>query len=142
MAWRSGNAAVCKTAMRGFDSRSGLKMFKNLTNFDHQRNKKEAVGFYISYLVFIVLLGATIQAVLIQLSLFSLEAWVKIGSILSTSICIFLSYKILKARNLTKNVNYLSLSLLSGLLALSSWTIFGLMIPAYLTTVKKNKSNS
>ncbi|EKD62788.1 MAG: hypothetical protein ACD_52C00057G0008 [uncultured bacterium] len=140
--WRSGNAAVCKTAMRGFDSRSGLTMFKNLTNFAYQRNKKEAVAFYLAYLVFIILLGATIQGILIRLSLFTLDFWIKIGSLMATSVCLFLCYKIIKSKNLFKSLNYLSLGLLSGLLSLSSWTILGLIIPAFLTTRKKGKLGS
>ena len=117
--------------------RSDTKMFNKLTNFGYRRDKKEAVGFYVSYLVFIILLGAVIQGILSNLSLLTFELWSRLVRLFTTAITSFLVYKLLKEKKLLKNLNFLSFGLLSILLALSGWALIGLLIPAYFTTRKK-----
>jgi amino acid permease len=112
-------------------------MFKKLTDFKYQRSSKEAVGFYIAYLIVSMLGGALLGGILGAMFPDNpFQAGVRGGTIVAVFICILLSWLIIKEKRQTEFSNLL-LVLLSGVLALLVGGLFGLIIPAYLTTKKK-----
>ena len=110
-------------------------MFKNLVNFGYKRSGKEAVGFYITYLVVIILVSV-LSAVLFGLITGSndFSSGTKIGNIIAIIITLLLAFFILKSKNLFGNFLYLALALISGLLAFFGGGLLGLILVAYLST--------
>ncbi len=113
-------------------------MFKHLKDFGHRRTAKEALGFYIVYLLATALFAAIIGAlagVFIQENAF--EAGVQFGTVIGIIVSITLSFLILSKKGLTNSYLLLLLALFGGLLQLVGGGIVSLIVPAYLTTVKK-----
>ncbi len=111
-------------------------MFKDLLNFSYKRSAKEAIGFYIEYLV-IVMLGAMIVVAILGLATGNennFEFGFRIGNILAIITTLSLSFLILKSRNLLGNFFYIILLLLSGLLAYFGGGILGLIPVSFLST--------
>lgn len=117
-------------------------MFNNLVDFSYKRNWKEAVGFYLAYLV----LGVILAAIAGGLSSFFSEIGtfeqgynqgVKAGSVTGVIFCLLISIVLLKQKKLFINFGYIILALLGVILSLLGGLLFGLMIPAYLTTKPK-----
>jgi hypothetical protein len=117
------------------------KMFIDLTDFSRVRNFKEALGFYLAYLLlavlFIFLLGMISGVVGLN---FDNDGLV-VGALIILVEVLVLSVLILKAKNLYKNFTYILLSLLSCLLAILGGGLLGLIIPAYFTTLKVFEKN-
>ena len=112
-------------------------MFKNLTDFAYKRNRKEALGFYLGYLILIVVVGA------LAVGLFGLasgqqnfELGLRIGNIIGILSSLGLSFAVLSKKGLMNNFGLLLLALLSGLLAFIGGGLLGLIPAAYLTTKK------
>lgn len=113
-------------------------MFKNLTKFKVKRNLKEAIGFYIAYLVFVVLVSvvaATLAGMVTGNDNF--EFGVRIGTMVAILTSLALSFAILKERNLQNNFVYVLLALVAGVLAYFGGGLLGLIPVAYLSTRKK-----
>ena len=111
-------------------------MFKNLTNFGYHRSGKEAFGFYLAYLLLVVVIGALIGAfvgVATQGSI-GLSRGVSLGAIAAALVCIALSFLILSTKKVWR-FGWILLSLLAGGLALFGGGILGVIIPAYFTTL-------
>lgn len=114
-------------------------MFTNLTNLSYQRNKKEALGFYITYLVITILLGTFISAVaglIVGHSSFSLG--IKIATLTALVVSMALSFLIIKRKKTTDNYGYIIIALLSGVLALLGGGILSLIPTTYLSTRKSS----
>jgi hypothetical protein len=114
-------------------------VFTNLTNLSYQRNKKEAIGFYITYLVITILLGTIISAivgVIVGHSSFSLG--IKIATLTALVVSVALSFLVIKRKKVTDNYGYIILALLSGVLALLGGGILGLIPTTYLSTRKSS----
>lgn len=113
-------------------------MFKNLTDFSYKRSGKEAIGFYIGYLVLIILVGALFGVIL---GLFfgdrSFEIGLRIGNLFAILVTIILSFVILSKKNLMNNFGLILVAVLSGLLAFLGGGLLGLIPAAYLSTKKK-----
>lgn len=118
-------------------------MFKNLTNFGYQRNAKEAVGFYIAYLVLNAII-AGVFAFVISLakagSLFNFG--ISVGSSSAIIFCFGLSLSIAKEKGLLRNFGVILLIFLSGLLAMFVGGLGGLLPTAYLSTKQNNDTYS
>jgi len=117
-------------------------MFNNLTNFGYQRSAKEAVGFYIAYLVLFLFAGVilTVVGALITSPNNPFEFGVLIGSIVASISSLGVSFLILKEKKLLGNFGCILLFLLSGLLAFFVGGIVGLIPAAYLTTKPTNRN--
>ena len=110
-------------------------MFKNLANFSYVRNVKGAVGFYLAYLLFTIILGTLLATVLgLLFNRTSFGFGLRIGTFTAIVVSVGLSFLILKNKNLTSNFVYVLLSLLAGLLALLGGGVLGLIPTAYLST--------
>lgn len=112
-------------------------MFKNLTNFGYQRSVKDAIGFYIAYLVLIIMIGALFGGILgaaTQIDNVGLGA----GTIVAVIVSLTLSFLILKRKKSLGKFSFIALALLSGLLAIFLGGLAGLIPVAYLTTRPTN----
>ncbi len=115
-------------------------MFKHLTDFGYVRSRKEAIGFYIAYLLLIAIAAAIIGAIVaIFIYEDAFDVGVKLGTIVGIISSITLSYKILTAKNLTGNIWLLLLALIGGLLQTLAGGVASLIVPAYLSTLKRHK---
>jgi len=112
-------------------------MFKNLTDFAYKRNRKEALGFYLGYLILIVVVGALAGALFgLASGQENFELGLRIGNIIGILASLGLSFAVLSKKGLMNNFGLLLLALLSGLLAFIGGGLLGLIPAAYLTTKK------
>ncbi len=113
-------------------------MFNNLMKFDYKRNVKEAVGFYFTYLFFLILISFLIGSFLgILLGEVILHYGFLIGQSIAVIACIVFSFLILKGKGLLNNLLFIIIALLGGAFAVLSGALGGLLPVAYLTTVSK-----
>ena len=127
-----------------------INMFKKLNDFSYERNWKEAVGFYLAYLLFGIILGFVFGFIL-GVFLYSagtthnFEANYEIGRRIGVSfymiyILVIFALLLIKKRMLN-NFGYILLALLNVILSVFGGVIFGLIIPAFITTRKTNSQS-
>ena len=113
-------------------------MFEELMNFKLQRNKKQAIGFYIVYF----LIGGLLGAVFSGLMQFGSDAnyqtqyhnGIKIGAYVALLYCTTLSLIILVVKKLYKSLLGITLVLLTILGAMILGGLTGCIFPAILST--------
>ena len=116
-------------------------MFKHLANFSYQRNKKEALGFYLTYLLLFVIIGAIVASIIgIATNTvpknFS-DTFTKgeeVGAVIVGLGSAALSIAILSAKKESRYWLVL-LALIGGMLCLFGGGLFGFIVPAYFTTI-------
>lgn len=113
-------------------------MFKHLFDLGHPRTAVQAVGFYIAYLVLLVLVAALIGGIAGMLipNLSSFAAGARVGAVVAIIACVIIALLILKRKKLLGNFGLILLAVLTGFLAMVGGGLLGLIVPAYLTTVK------
>ena len=106
-------------------------MFKKLTKLDYQRTPKQAIGFCL-VLLLITILGE------IVINIFARDVWEAIRIIQYVKILTYvpLSLLILYKKRALKNVGYILLAVLSGLLVFFPVPFVELLPIAFLTTRK------
>ena len=110
-------------------------MFKNLTSLGYQRSTKEAFGFYLAYLVLIMIVGAMLAGTLgVAMQNNTFDFGLRVGSVIAAIASTGVSFFILKEKKLLGNFSFILLALLAGLLALFIGGLGGLIPAAYLTT--------
>lgn len=114
-------------------------MFKNLTDFGHRRNKKEAFGFYLAYLLLVMIAGALCAFVagsMTGTTGFSngFALGTQVGSVVAVIVSVALSFTILAEKRVLR-FGFVLLSLVSGILAIFGGGLLGLIIPACFTTL-------
>jgi len=110
-------------------------MFKKLMEFKYKRTTKEALGFYLSYLLLIVIVGALIGGIMgLVAGESSIEFGMRFGGLVAVIISLVLSFLILSKKKLTKNFGMILVALLSGVLAFFGGGLLGLIPVAYLST--------
>jgi len=124
--------------VRNFKKIYNKNMFKHLTNFSYKRNAKEAIGFYIAYLVLIMIVGALLASALgiVMDTSDSFTFGLKVGNVTAIIITTVVAFLILKEKKLLSNFGYILLALLSGILAVFLGGLGGLIPVAFLTTRK------
>ena len=108
-------------------------MFKDLTNFAKKRTGWEAFGFYLAYLLLIIVVALLLGAMVALLD-FNTGVAFRAGNIFAIAICLTLAFMVLKQKNLASNFGFILLALLSGVLAFIGGGILGLIPVAFLTT--------
>lgn len=119
-------------------------MFQKSFDFGYQRNFKEALGFYITYLFLTILLTGPIggmirtfigsEGSILSATLFAMRMGTLIAGVITSLI---LSFLILKEKNLLSDFKYIGIGLISGILALLGGGLLGLLPVAFLTTLEK-----
>ncbi len=104
-------------------------------NLAHKRSLKEAVGFYLAYLVLIALAAMLLGGV--SGFIFpnaSYQAGFNMGNFLAVIAVLVLSFTILTKKRLLGNFGLILVALLSGILALFGGGLLGLIPAAFLST--------
>ena len=121
-------------------------MFKKLSDLAYIRSTKEAFGFYLAYLLLVVIaggLGAYVFGGLNSPAAGNFQVGINIGTIVSIICSITITYLIYVQRNRGMTFPAFLFSLLAGFLAMLGGGLLGLIIPAVITTqgkkVKKKK---
>jgi len=121
-------------------------MFNNLTNFSYKRNWKEAIGFYLAYMLLALILGIILVIIFVPAVLSgtitinnytNYAPLTEFASYFSCIYCAIISALLLAQKRLLKNLGYVLLALLGIFLGVSSGLFFGLIIPAYMTTRRR-----
>ena len=121
-------------------------MFTHLTDFKFRRTTKQAVGFYIVYLMGTVLLAGLISYIYMSMSgqSFSPEdesfsAGARVGSKVVMVIVLILSILILNAKKLTHNSRSIIIVLIAVAFTFVGGGLLGFIPVAYLTTLESLK---
>jgi hypothetical protein len=117
-------------------------MFNHLFDFGYQRSTKEALGFYIAYLVLAIVAAMLLGGVagMIGEGDTAYELGVKIGSIVAVVASVVLSFLIIRAKRLY-SFGMILLGIVSGLLALITGGLGGFIPVAYLST-RENRASA
>ena len=107
-------------------------MFKNLFDFEKERNGREALGFYLAYLVIIVFSSGLMGALL----MLDFDAGVIAGTRFAIFACTTLSFVVLYKKNQLKNYGLVLIALSAGICAAIAGALLGLIPTSYLTTKK------
>ena len=113
-------------------------MFDNVLNFELQRSKKEALGFFLAHLLLVGILAglsAAIDALIAGQG--SFEGGGRIGQIISVFYCIVLGIAVCIRKNLLSSFKTILFILLSGSVAVFLGGLGGLIPVAYLSTLPK-----
>lgn len=116
-------------------------MFERLTEFSHKRSTREAVGFYLAYLLMIMVVNLIIESLFggIRPIYYGDREFLRISIAVCITASLALSFFIITQKKLETDFGYVLLSLASGLLATFGGGLLGLLIPAFLTTLSKNQ---
>jgi hypothetical protein len=113
-------------------------MFRELTNFGLKRTAVQALGFYLAYLLFIMLLGGLAGFVFVLLfgpnSVSEFTQTVSIGATIGALVCAFLTYSVRKEKHVAKQYSTLIYVIVSFALGIIGGGLLGLTVPSYLTT--------
>lgn len=112
-----------------------IEMFKNLINFSYKRSKKEAIGFYLAYLLLVIVSSMLFNSMTVLIvNNNSFEFGLRLGTITAIVASVLISCLILYKKNLFGNFAYIILALLSGVLAYFGGGLLGLLPAAYFST--------
>jgi uncharacterized membrane protein YhdT len=115
----------------------GNDVFKDLFAFEKERNAREALGFYLAYLVLFMVLAFLIGGVAaVMLGFEDFEDGIIVGTLLAIVVCTALPFIVLYKKNQLKNYGLVLIALSSGICALLSGLLLGLIPVSYLTTKK------
>lgn len=112
-------------------------MFNRLTDFGYQRSAKEAIGFYIAYLLLTAIVGALLGSVggsVVPANESVPAVALQVGTIGAAIIAVVLACLILKQKNLLYLSPLLLIVLLAAVGAFIGGGLLGLIPVAYLTT--------
>lgn len=110
-------------------------MFKNLTDLSYKRNTKEAIGFYLAYLLLVAIAAMIAGGGLgIATGNNTFDYGYKVGNVVAIVSCLLLSFVILNKKNLLSNFGFVLVALLSGVVAMFGGGLLGLIPTAYLST--------
>lgn len=114
-------------------------MFQHLYDFGYKRQGIEVFGFFISYLLATIILGAIIGSIVA--SLFGGDAarvnW-KIDSITASIVVLLLTFYIIKRKHLGPNIIYTLLPLGAAIVSQFLTPAIALMIPSFLSSFSVN----
>jgi hypothetical protein len=121
-------------------------MFNNLFVLEKERTGKEAFGFYLGYLLLLLLLSAFIGFFVFppnpSLSLVeNLEKFAEAGGYFGIIFSLVLSFAVLFKKEKLQNFRLVIIALLSGVGAIILGGILGLVPAAYLTTIPTEVGN-
>lgn len=119
------------------DSRPEEKssIFGKLTDFSYKRSPAQAAGFYVAYLVLLIIVSVILGAVFgLATGQESFEVGVTFGTIVAVAFSLAISFLVLYKKNLYSDFRFIIVALLSGLLAIIGGGLLGLLPTAFLTT--------
>ena len=108
-------------------------MFKDIFTFSTQRTASQAFGFYVAYLVLLLLVCGIAGGIAGVLTGGGFHTGVKIGQIIAIIACPALGFFILKSKGAFSFGNVL-IALLAGIIAALGGGLLGLIPVSFLTT--------
>ncbi len=111
-------------------------MFSNLLNLEIKRNLKQAIGFYIAYLIFVLLLITVVGFVTDPSR--SFEAGVEFGQRFVVLIAITLSFLIFYKKNSVQSFKSIAIILLVAVCAIFGGALLAMIPISYITTLDDN----
>lgn len=118
-------------------------MFTELTNFGYERTGKQAVGFYLAYLLMAILIGALLGGLVGAFTeLEDMSVAARVGAAGAFIIVLVLGGLIIQAKGLQGSLAAIMLVLLAGILTLFAGALGGLLPIAYLSTVKSKRADT
>lgn len=118
-------------------------MFSHLTDFSYKRTSLQAFGFYITYLVMVMIFSAAaavLASMIVREDAGTFSNGVRLGTFVATIFSIALSFVILREKKLT-GLGYSLLAITAGALALLGGGLLGLIIPTIFTTKQSVKAS-
>jgi hypothetical protein len=113
-------------------------MFTKPLDFTRVRSGKEAVGFYIVQFALALIAAGVISTFYgVATGSNAFTTGLKIGSIVAGIWSIVAAFMVLRSHRLTGKVGFVMLAIIAGAVGLFGGALFGLIIPAYLTTRRK-----
>ncbi len=114
-------------------------MFKNLMVFSYKRNWKEAIGFYIVFILICLVLGGIGGALSYNGSSTAnaqqtYEQGVHVGTWIALIYCLVIAGILVNTKKLYTNFGYILLVIATGILSVFGGALLGLIIPAIITT--------
>ena len=117
-------------------------IFARLTDLRFKRSATQALGFYLAYLFLGILVGFLSGAVAGMLGLIeNYSSGVDAGALAVIPFCIALSITIGVKKGISLEFKMLVLYMITGICAVFSGALLGLVIPAYLTTFDSVKTS-
>lgn len=116
-------------------------MFNDLTNLSYTRKKWQIVGFYVAYLMLLMMVSmfaANVVGMVLGRTE-DIDLAYKLGIFVSVAYCVFLSGLIAHSKNVLESNTSYALIFLSGILAALGGGILGLIPAAYFTRLIKRK---
>lgn len=115
-------------------------MFQHLTDFSFKRTPSQAVGFYLCYLLLIILAAGLVAGItsMINPAMDSFEEGARVGGIVAVIAVTVLAILVVVKKKLA-NFTHLLLIVVSGMLAVFGGGLFGLIPVAWMTTIPKRK---
>lgn len=111
-------------------------MFKNLMDFSYKRTTLEAIGFYFAFLFLTILIAGTVGAVLGMIV--GVQKAGAVGGMggycISIIFCTYLSFQIMREKNLFKSFGAIILFLLTILLSMLGGGLLGLIPTTMLSS--------
>ena len=107
-------------------------MFSKLFDLQFHRTALQALGFYIAYLLLLIITSAVAGGIVGLLG-GGFEVGLKAGNLIAILVCLGLSFQILSAKKSISFGNVL-LALLAGILAIVGGGLLGLIPVSFLTT--------
>ena len=114
-------------------------MFNELFVFEKQRSGIQAVGFYLFYLLVVIVVGALLGLLGSIFAGTDFAGGVMLGQIGAVLVCLALSFLVLFKKNKLRNAGLLVIALLSGVGAYLLGGFLGLAATAYLTTLEPER---
>ncbi len=112
-------------------------MFNNLTQFEYQRNSKQAIGFYLAYLFAIHIISAITIALINKFSLeFMPHESIMIGAIIGVLASTLLAFTVANSKGIFSQNKAILLIILAFLLSMLLGGFGGLIPIAYMTTLE------
>ncbi len=113
-------------------------MFKTLTDLGMKRTGKQALGFYLAYLLLFMVVGGLLGGVAglsgVNSGSGGFDTGMRLGVTVSVILSLGLSILILRAKKKQNSFGLILIALLSGLLAILGGGLLGLIPVAFLTT--------
>lgn len=113
-----------------------MKIFQELTNFRYKRNLKQAFGFYLAYLVLLMLVAALFGGFLsLIVGNGTFEFGLRVGNMVAVLTSVGISILVLRDKGLLGRFRNIVLVLIAGVLAYFAGGLLGLILVAYFTTL-------
>jgi len=118
-------------------------MFKHLTNYAFERTGKQAIGFYFAYLFLGLILGS-LTGVVYALGTGdnSFEGGVRAGQMMAIVYCLGLAASIAYFKGMLSSFKGILLVAISGLIAVLTGALGGLIPVAYLSNARNSYNKS